>query len=103
MNEMKNQSESSGEGIMESESIKLPPEKDVVMYNDDFTSMDFVVDILVSVFNKSHETAEQLMLLIHQQGSAIVGTYTFDIAVSRAALAEKLARKNKYPLRVTVE
>ncbi|MCQ2587423.1 MAG: ATP-dependent Clp protease adaptor ClpS [Treponema sp.] len=103
MSELNDESQKSGTGIVADASFQLPPEKDVVMYNDDFTSMDFVVEVLISVFNKSKETAESLMMQIHQAGSAIVGTYTYDIAVSRANLAQSLARKNEFPLRVEVE
>lgn len=103
MSDYKNQSESSGTGVLENNSIELPPELNVVMYNDDYTTMEFVVDILISVFNKSQDIAQQLMTRIHEDGSAIVGTYTYDIAVSRANLAKNLARKNEFPLRVEVE
>lgn len=103
MSDSLNQSQESGAGVVENSSIALPPERDVIMYNDDFTSMDFVVQVLMSVFNKSKETAEQIMNLIHETGSAVVGTYTYDIAVSRANLATALARKNEFPLRVEVE
>ena len=103
MSDYKNESESSGAGILEQNSIELPPERNVIMYNDDFTTMDFVVNILISVFNKSQEIATKLMQQIHEDGSAIVGTYTYDIAVSRANLAKNLARKNEFPLRVEVE
>ena len=72
-------------------------------YNDNFTTMEFVVDILVSIFNKSRETAEELMMQVHTEGSSIVGVYTYDIAVSRTNLAIQAARKNGYPLRVEIE
>jgi len=80
-----------------------PPVRNVIFYNDDFTTMEFVVDVLISIFNKPHYEAEKLMNAVHQNGSAIVGTYTFDIAVSRKNLAVQVARKNGFPLRVEVE
>ena len=92
-----------GSGLAETTSIEVPPEKDVVFYNDDFTTMEFVVDVLVSVFNKSPEDAEQLMITVHQAGSAVVGTYTYDVAVSRTNLTRSIAKKNGFPLRVEVE
>lgn len=98
-----NQSEGLGSGIAEDISFELPPERNVVFYNDDFTTMDFVVDVLVSIFNKSQDEAEMLMQQVHNAGSSIVGTYTFDIAVSRANLTTQIARKNGFPLRVEVE
>ena len=103
MSESRNQTENTGSSIAEGTSIEFPPERDVVIYNDDFTTMDFVVDVLISVFNKSSEDAHILMRTVHEQGSAVVGTYTYDIAVSRANLAKNLAKKNRFPLRVEVE
>lgn len=92
-----------GSNIAEDTSVPLPPEKKVIFYNDNFTTMDFVVDILISIFNKSHENAEHLMRQVHEQGSCKVGTYTYDIAVSRTNLAIQAARKNGFPLRVEIE
>lgn len=82
--------------------IELPPECEVIFFNDDFTTKDFVVEILVSVFNKDERTAYELMELVHNSGSAIVGTYTYDIAVTRASIATERAKKNEFPLRVEV-
>ena len=103
MSEFINQPLNIGNGLAETTSIEVPPEKDVVFYNDDFTTMEFVVDVLVSVFNKSPEDAEQLMITVHQAGSAVVGTYTYDVAVSRTNLTRSIAKKNGFPLRVEVE
>lgn len=103
MSELRNESLGSGSGIAEHVEIELPPEKDVVFYNDDFTTMEFVVEVLVTIFNKTPEIAQQLMQAVHENGSAIVGTYTFDIAVSRANLTKNIAKKNGFPLRVEVE
>lgn len=103
MSELNSESLGSNSGIAEHVEIELPPEKDVVFYNDDFTTMEFVVEVLVTIFNKTPEIAEQLMQTVHENGSAIVGTYTFDIAVSRANLTKNIAKKNGFPLRVEVE
>ena len=103
MSEFINQPLNIGSGLAETTSIEVPPEKDVVFYNDDFTTMEFVVDVLVSVFNKSHEDAEQLMITVHQAGSAVVGTYTYDVAVSRTNLTRSIAKKNRFPLRVEAD
>lgn len=103
MSDFINQPLNIGSGVAETTSIEVPPEKDVVFYNDDFTTMEFVVDVLVSVFNKSPEDAEQLMITVHQAGSAVVGTYTYDVAVSRTNLTRSIAKKNGFPLRVEVE
>lgn len=103
MGSLENQSVSSGAGLAEDTEIPLPPEKKVIFYNDDFTTMEFVVDVLVSIFNKSIDEAEKIMLDVHEQGSGIAGIYTYDIAVSRANLTKQIARKNGFPLRVEVE
>lgn len=103
MGELNNQLENNHSSFVADAGFELPPEKNVVFYNDDFTTMEFVVDVLVSIFNKSHEEAEKLMLQVHEAGSSVVGTYTYDIAVSRTNLTIQIARKNGFPLRVEVE
>lgn len=103
MGELNNQLKNSGNEFVADAGFELPPEKSVVFYNDDFTTMEFVVDVLVSIFNKTHEEAEKLMLQVHEAGSSVVGTYTYDIAVSRTNLTIQIARKNGFPLRVEVE
>lgn len=96
-------SNDTGTGFAEDTSFELPPEKKVIFFNDDFTTMDFVVEVLVSIFNKTQEEATILMQTVHEKGSAIVGVYTFDIAVSRVNLTKQIARKNGFPLRVEIE
>lgn len=96
-------SESSSEGFTAYSEIVEPPVCKVVFYNDDFTSMEFVVEVLVSIFNKTESEAENLMMTVHNYGSAVVGTYTYDIAVSKANITKSIARKNEFPLRVEVE
>lgn len=102
MNELDKQA-FSDTGISEADDIQLPPENSVIFYNDDSTTMEFVVDVLVSIFNKSISEAEELMMKVHNEGSSIVGKYTYDIAVSRVNLTIQAARKNGFPLRVEVE
>lgn len=103
MSDLNNQLENDLNNILEDESIMLPPEKKVVFYNDDFTTMDFVVEVLVSIFNKSPVEAQTIMETVHKNGSAVAGTYTYDIAVSRTSLTRTIAKKNGFPLRVEVE
>jgi ATP-dependent Clp protease adaptor protein ClpS len=103
MEDLDKKSEDSSEFISEDTVLEMPPECNVVFYNDDFTPMDFVVDVLMSVFNKEFDVAEDIMMSIHITGSGVAGSYTYDIAVSRANLARNLARKNGYPLRIEVE
>lgn len=80
-----------------------PKHYQVIIHNDDFTTMEFVVMVLKSVFFLSDEAAETLMLQVHHAGKAVVGRYTYDLAVSKAKKATSLARENGYPLRLTVE
>lgn len=103
MDDTNNQSENAKNNVIEDSSIQLPPEESVVFYNDDYTTMDFVIEILISIFNKSREEANNLMMSIHTNGSAVVGTYTYDIAESRKNLATNTARKNGFPLRIEIE
>lgn len=103
MAELNNQIENTDNSFVADAGFELPPEKKVIFYNDDFTTMEFVVDVLVSVFNKQHDEAEKLMMQVHKEGSSVIGTYTYDIAVSRTNLTISLARKNGFPLRVEIE
>ena len=83
--------------------LKEPSKYHVIMHNDDVTTMDFVVMILERIFCKTKAEAETIMLKIHHEGSAIVGTYYRDIAVSKKDVAIKAARDNGFPLQLTVE
>ena len=81
---------------------RKPRMYDVIILNDDYTTMDFVVMILKTIFGKSHDEAMQLMLFVHENGEAVAGTYIYDIAQSKADKATKLARDNGFPLQLTV-
>ncbi|MBR1484269.1 MAG: ATP-dependent Clp protease adaptor ClpS [Prevotella sp.] len=91
--------------IRERQRIKLkePRRYKVIIYNDDFTTMEFVVKILMQVFLKSEEEANALMLQVHHSDKAVVGIYSYDIAVTKANKATAMAREENYPLRLTVE
>lgn len=73
------------------------------MHNDDITTMEFVVNVLRTVFFKTAEAATTLMLDVHHKGSAIVGTYSYDIAASKANKAMVMAREQGFPFRLTLE
>ena len=75
-----------------------PEQYNVLFHDDDFTTMDFVVMVL-----KTAPQAEAIMLQVHEQGCAVVGTYTYDMAMTRAATATHMAREQQFPLRITVE
>lgn len=83
--------------------VKEPSIYNVIMHNDDVTTMDFVVMILQRIFHKSAKDAETIMLKIHNEGSAVVGTYYKDIAESKVRLTRSLAEQNGFPLKLTIE
>lgn len=83
--------------------VKEPRKFKVLIHNDDITPMDFVVDVLISVFRYDTEQAIDLMLKVHNGTAAVVGTYSRDMAMTRALVAQKMARDEGYPLRVTAE
>lgn len=83
--------------------IQEPEEYKVIFFNDDYTTMDFVVAMLVTVFHKSEPEAVEIMTNVHKTGSGIAGIYSYDIAVTKANIVVETARKNEFPLRVEVE
>lgn len=83
--------------------VQEPKRYRVIMHNDDFTTMEFVVEILMDIFRKSAAEAEQLMLFVHQNGKAIVGVYPYDIAKTKIAQTLARARDAGFPFRVTME
>ncbi len=82
--------------------LREPRRFKVIIYNDDFTTMEFVVKILTTVFYKSPAEAEVLMMQVHKSQSAVVGIYTYDIAQSKVQKATRMARSEGFPLRLTV-
>lgn len=89
--------------VRERTDIREPHKWTVIFWNDDFTTMDFVVKVLTDVFLKSELEAERLMMKVHEEGQAVVGVYSYDIAVSRKKLADKMARAEGFPLKITVK
>ena len=81
--------------------LKEPGRYVVMMFNDDYTPMDFVVEILESIFFKSQAEAEAIMLKVHHEEKAVVGTYSYDIAKSKVEKAMEKARTQKFPLKLT--
>lgn len=80
-----------------------PPMYKVIIMNDDYTPMDFVVDVLESFFNMDREKATRIMLTIHMEGQATVGIYTRDVAETKAAQVVDYAQQNHHPLLCRVE
>ena len=84
-------------------SIKEPPMYKVIIINDDVTPMDFVILLLITIFKHSESVAAELMLTIHNQNSAVVGVYNYEIAEQKTIDATMLARDNGYPLLIKLE
>ena len=83
--------------------IKKPKHYKVVMYNDDYTTMEFVINILVSVFNKKLIEAEKIMLDVHEKGKGVAGIYSHDIAITKVSTAMSMAKEKGFPFKLTVE
>jgi ATP-dependent Clp protease adaptor protein ClpS len=84
-------------------SIKLPKLWKVVFLNDNHTPMEFVIDLLTVIFKHDESTAKNITLEIHETGSAVVGTYTFEVAEQKGIEATQLSRENGFPLQIQVE
>ena len=85
------------------ERLKKPPLYRVLLHNDDFTTMEFVVFVLMDVFGHTEATAVRVMLNVHTQGVGVAGVYTYEVAETKAGKATELARAHEYPLLCTVE
>lgn len=83
--------------------LRGPGKYHVIMLNDDTTPMDFVVAVLMNIFNKSADDAHEIMLTIHEKGRAIAGTYTFEVAEQKAVETVSEARTAGFPLDVSIE
>lgn len=83
--------------------LKRPSLYKVVMLNDDYTPMEFVVHILETFFNKDREAATRIMLTIHTTGSAVCGVYTKDVAETKAMQVNQYAAENEHPLLCEIE
>ncbi len=80
-----------------------PPRYKVILHNDDYTTMEFVVEILVNVFGKSLEKATQIMLNVHNKGKAVCGIYPREIAETKVETVHHLAGSRGFPLKSTME
>jgi len=99
---IENRPELQEETLIEEE-LKEPPKYKVLLHNDDYTTMDFVVDILMRVFHKNKEEAVAIMLNVHKKGVGVCGIYPAEIAETKVALVHKMARKKGFPLKCTME
>jgi len=83
--------------------VKRPHLYKVLLHNDDYTTMEFVVEVLKSVFHLSESDAMAIMLHVHQRGVGVAGVFSYEIAESRANKVMRMAREHEYPLRCSVE
>lgn len=98
--------EHDGEGGVATETkkkVKKPPLYKVLLHNDDYTTMEFVVYILKSVFHKAEPDAVKIMLAVHEQGIGVAGVFTYEVAEAKVDKVIKLARANEFPLLCTIE
>lgn len=95
-----------GEGLATEEAkpkVKRPPLFKVILLNDDFTPMDFVVQVLEAFFAMDRESATQVMLTIHTKGMGVCGIFTKDIAETKVAQVNQFSREHQHPLKCTME
>ena len=94
-----------GTGVKSRERILIeePRQYKVIFHNDDFTTMEFVTEVLRQVFNKPADEAVTLMMTVHREGQAIVGVYSYDVAMTKASQATAKARQEGFPLKITCE
>jgi len=85
------------------EKLKKPPLYRVLLHNDDFTTMEFVILVLESVFQKAEAEAFRIMWAVHTQGVGVAGVYTFEVAEMKVEKVTQMARAQEYPLLCTVE
>ena len=83
--------------------VKPLPMYKVVLLNDDFTPMDFVVDVIQTFFEINHDRATQIMLHVHTRGKGVCGIFTFEIAETKVAQVNDYARRNEHPLKCALE
>ena len=83
--------------------VQEPEMFKVLLHNDDYTTMEFVIYVLMVVFRKQMDEARQIMLNVHRQGIGVCGIFTFEIAETKADMVVQMARQNGYPLRCSLE
>ena len=83
--------------------LKKPSDYAVIIWNDDITTMEFVVSVLTKVFHKAPQEAAALMMDVHENGHGVAGVYTYDIAVSKKARADAMSLEKGFPLALTLE
>lgn len=104
MSNLENQNQNdSGSKIETKKKLKKPSLYKVILLNDDYTPMEFVIHVLESFYNKAHEEATQIMLHVHQKGVGTCGVYTYEIAETKVNQTMDLAQQHEHPLQCTIE
>lgn len=83
--------------------LEEPKKYKVVLLNDDYSTMDFVIGVLIDIFHKPIDEAVNIMIQVHKEGRGICGVYTFDIAETKVTQVRKEAKKQDFPLRAIME
>ncbi len=100
----KNRTQEDIEGGLDlAEKVQRPSLYKVVLLNDDFTPMDFVIFILKTFFGKSDQEATEIMMKVHNEGSGVAGVYPFEIAEMKSAQVNTFAKENQHPLKSVIE
>ena len=89
--------------LLEQDQVREPPMYKVLLHNDDYTPMDFVVHVLVTIFNQPEAEAAKIMLSVHHKGHGLCGVFAYEIAETKVAQVEHAATANGYPLKCTME
>jgi len=86
------------ESITSKQKLKIPKQFEIILLNDDYTTMEFVVEVLRQFFHKEFQAAEAIMLKIHMDGKAVCGSYSYDVAQTKVTQVIDYSRKNEQPL-----
>lgn len=90
-------------GVSDEHEVREPRKYKVVLLNDDYTTMDFVVEILMHVFNKSETEATLIMIAVHNEGKGVCGVYPEEVAETKVETVHRLARRAGFPLKCSME
>lgn len=92
-----------GVDVFSDDELDEPKRFKVLLHNDNYTTMEFVIVVLKTVFNKNEAEANQIMMKVHNEGVGVCGVYTAEIAETKVHLVRNMARKQGYPLKCTME
>ena len=96
------QNESDSE-VLDKDEVQEPGMYNVILLNDNYTTMDFVVAVLTEIFHKTGEEAFQIMLDVHKKGAGVAGTYIEDVAATKSEMVNKIAYENGFPLKTKIQ